>query len=786
MYALFFIAKNNLKKKKGDAVVLFLLSALAALLFYVSSSILTSTDQVLDQAYEKWHTADYTYITAIKGEEAQKQLEEIFRSREEVTEVEVNDCLQVSDAKYRGAQSKEKKEYPFLLGVIEPRNICKLPELEGNDSKDAILLPFYMKASEGYETGDPFYLTLGLKEYSFTVAGFVQDPMLATPLNVSIYSCYISRDAYEEILTDPSMENCRWKQYKVRLKEGEDSTAFDEEISPYLMKKIPEISGYSSIGLAWEAAKGGDAMLSGISMSIILVFSILLILIAVIIIWFSIHNFMEMNLKNIGILQACGYTIRQLKRVSVLEMGMLSASGIFLGILFGIFGNRFIGSFQGIMIGISWNQGINPLMAVMAALATFGVMTAVSALASMGYQKVTVLDALRGGIHTHNFRKNYFPFEKSRLPQSMVLAGKQIMGEKRKNASILCIIALLSFATCAAFAIYENFVLHTDNLMKIVGIEGGNVGVTGTGLKSAGEQMEKWAEVEQVLYYDVCDLSIGNGENQMGVPCDIWEEPSLLQNEILLKGRLPEYDNEIVLTTNVAERLKVTVGDVVYVEGSKGKKDYIVSGIDQKINHMGIKSMLNSKGAKRLNGEERVSSLYLCTAQGVGFETIQKKISSHFPDYSTTETQSQIDETMSGIKVGMSLICVVFVLITLFVVSMIILLLVKTRLVKEQKMYGISKALGYTTPQLILQTMMMNMPVLCLGTVIGVIVCLYLMNPVVVACLSFCGIKKCDMVLSPHWMVLTVAGITAWAAVVSVLAAARIRNIQPVKMLTEE
>lgn len=122
--------------------------------------------------------------------------------------------------------------------------------------------------------------------------------------------------------------------------------------------------------------------------------------------------------------------------------------------------------------------------------------------------------------------------------------------------------------------------------------------------------VENTKECEEFLKDNTVDILLLD-INHITLVCDFWKEPEELENEIMLEGRLPKYDNEIVITTSVSERLQAEVGDVVYVEGRGEAKDYIVSGIEQKLNNMGIRAMMNFEGAERLNGQSHVYSLYV-------------------------------------------------------------------------------------------------------------------------------------------------------------------------------
>ncbi|MDE5680681.1 MAG: ABC transporter permease, partial [Lachnospiraceae bacterium] len=402
------------------------------------------------------------------------------------------------------------------------------------------------------------------------------------------------------------------------------------------------------------------------------------------------------------------------------------------------------------------------------------------------YRKITVLDALRGGVHTHNFKKNYFPLHVCRLPQSLALAGKNILGEKRKNLSVLCIVALQALVTIIGFSLYQNFAMSPEKLVILSGTEVGDAYVTGKNLDEAGSRLEDWKEVEKVLYYNNCSVRLYSGDEQITLTCDIHREPQALNNEMLIEGRLPVYDNEIVLTTVVAQRLSVGVGDVVYAEGGGERKDYMISGVDQKFNNAGIKAMMTWEGAERLSGEMGAVVLYVYLKEGVSYADIQEKMAVEFPDLDVSEGAKMIEQGMATIRFAMQLICLIFVAITVVVVVMVELLLVKSKITKERKNYGIHKALGYTTAQLIGHTLLINMPVILTGAVLGIVLGRGVINPLVSTFLSGFGIKKCEMVIAPVWFLVTVAGIVAVAAISCIVSAAGIRRIEPVKMLSED
>lgn len=782
MYPLYFISKHNMKKKKGNIAVILFLIALAVLLLYISISLLTSTGKVVDTIHEKVNGADWLCISP---EENDGKIIKMLEKQGEVEVFEKNECLFFPGARYQKEGEKEDEAIAFLLERIEDeRKIGQIPEeLTKEIEDDSILLPYYLKADHRFQTGDTLLLHLGEMEYVFKVKGFVEDPLFATTMNVTMNKCYISKKCYEKILNEsPAAQNPQYMYHKVRLKQDKDSVAFDE-IMTARFNEDPLKMGL--VAVSWDAMRGGDMMLSGIVMGIVLVFSLLLVLIALIIVQFSIRQFVEENMKNIGILQASGYTGRQLKWAGVLEMLQVTLFGAFIGLAAGGVLTVPIGNIQSSIIGLSWNQPFDWSAAALAALVVFGMVFLVALSASRPYGKISVLQALRGGFATHSFRKNPLPLERAHFSITTALGLKSILYAKGKSIAVLIIVAVMGFTMSISLGMLQNFALDTTTLLKLAGIEMGIANASGTDLEGIGEDLKKYPEIKDILYHTNLNVTITNGDKETSQTCDIWSEPDKLENEMIVEGRLPRYENEIVLTTVISKRVDAGVGDVVYVKGEGERKEYIVCGIDQKINNTGLKAMMNFDGADRMNGKVEPSELYVYTKEDYTYQDIEKYLNA-YQDVEFFDSQKSGEAILTPVSSGIEMLCMVFGSITVFVIVMVVVLLVKTKLLRERRTYGIYKALGFTTGQLIRSTMMSDIPIIVVGALIGTTASHLLAESIVALCLSFCGIKQGNMYMNPLFDVAAVLGITVVAVLAEGIASLRIRKVEPVQMITED
>ena len=206
----------------------------------------------------------------------------------------------------------------------------------------------------------------------------------------------------------------------------------------------------------------------------------------------------------------------------------------------------------------------------------------------------------------------------------------------------------------------------------------------------------------------------------------------------------------------------------------------------QIINNNGWKMILNYDGAGRLNGNVNTINIYIYANEGYDFEDINEAMVKNYPGITVVESAKVAESSLSVIAMSMTMICALFVVITVVVVFLVVFLLIRTKVLSDRKNNGIYKAIGYTTGNLMVQTIMSNLPVIFVGAVAGAVASIFTAGPLSCACLSFCGIEKCSVSISPIYLVGTVIGITLVAFLVAMAVSAKIRKVEPVKMLIAE
>ena len=141
----------------------------------------------------------------------------------------------------------------------------------------------------------------------------------------------------------------------------------------------------------------------------------------------------------------------------------------------------------------------------------------------------------------------------------------------------------------------------------------------------------------------------------------------------------------------------------------------------------------------------------------------------------------------SSVYVSLMTIIVAAVLVlSVIITTLVLYLLVRTMLNNKKREYGILKALGFTTRQLIFQTAASLMPAVILSTIIGLTICSFIINPLTAVFLSSIGIVKCTFSIPAAMIAAAGVVLILFTFSVTCLLSARIKRISPRALLAGE
>ena len=797
MYKMFFIARNNMKKQKGDMITFFALTLFAAFLIFDAACAILGVGNVLQSRFEATNSPHMILLTGDSGEElecAKKAMTENLR----VADFEATPAL-YTNFRYRNAKDADWDEFEFL---IESADVEK--RLMVHDPADTALtgwemsIPLYLQGK--FAVGDTMQLGLGGDVYDFRVAGYMEDPYFCSSMNITVYYVYMAREALDTLMAEhPELAKDQRLICKAMMSadEGSDYSTVDLEkditdrykelIAPY-GETNPERDYLNYLSVDWANMKGGSSFLPMIMCALVMLFAVIILVVAMIIITFSIRNFIHRSMKDTGALEASGYTVKELRGALTLQITLASLAGSLTGVLLGIATFGVFGQVVSGVLGLSWNQPVNGLAAAATVVVLTGIMILDARWVSRAFKKFTVLDALRGGINTHNYRKNHFRLDKTGLPVPATLSLKDTLGNPGRNIVLAVVACVLTIAMLMGFGMYDNFGKNPNKMVELLGFEAGEIQVDGD--RALGDELRRMEGIQNVLgQYGFEPTYSFNGKETTRRMYAV-DDMENTTNTILIEGRMPKHDNEVMVTAALADDLGASIGDVITVSFGTRSAEYLLTGTHQRMENMGRTGYMTFAGAEKIVPNLNTVSYTVTGKAGMTYEQLKQKVdemgAGKGVTYRTLDIWKTTESTIGTMADAMKALCIGITIITILVVVFVEALIVRAKIIREWRGMGINKALGMTSTGLIAQIMLSNIPAIAVGVLAGALLAPAICAKVTIAILSLFGIVKLSFSIAAGYSVFTCAAILIIALATAGLLGLRVRKINPVEMITEE
>ena len=795
VYRYFFIAKNNIKKQKNDMITFFLMTLITSFLIFISLSFMVDIGGVIDRVHENIHGADIMFFTS-SDDIIKFKTEEACKGNRYVTEYEATPALNFGSAKYGHRNDKSLVEYSFyFISYDQEMDIHRIStdtsHLKGND----IVLP--IRTSTNFGIGDTMRIRIGDYDYDFNVVGYAEDSIFCSPMNMGSFLVYISDDMYNDILFENAQTVFRSNIHKVRLSKDVFRKKLDpNDISDSIFNEIndwvneyrishPDYRGEIYNSVPYSMLHTSAMILPLMFIAILFVFALIIFIIAMVIIHFSVKNFIMTNMKNTAIMEASGYTVKELVCTLLVQLVSVAFTGSLVGILLGILSIGKISIVILMTLGLPWNQPVNFNVALLSLAALCVLVGALTLLIGRDYSRTSVLDALRGGINTHNFKKNFFPFEKSSFPVWVTLSLKETFGRFSSQAGIVLIIMLLTASVLLGLGMADTFT-DDDAVVSMAGVDYADVSVSGDiSMASALDGMTcvsyEYGEDWQAFNYTSLKV-----RKEWTCTTRCFTDTSRIKGIAMVEGRMPIHPNEMMFATNAALKMKVGVGDAVTIRNGSREESYIVTGLCQVINNMGYMAYMTVEGEEQVTSTPDDLSYNIFLKKGYDMKDFKKEFGEMYPDVDVSDFKEQVQGVIGVVKLGIKVVAIVIAFITALIVAFVESLIIRTQITRTWRNLGVSKALGYTSSQLIVQTMFSNLPAVLIGMIPGVIFASMFGENIMTVMFSIFGFRHSDFFIRLPSYVLAVILVAGIAMLTSASVGRRIKKLEPVKMITEE
>ena len=772
------LAKSNLRKNKGLSICISLLILISSLFICVSCLLINDYQKSALNTAKNLNTSDVSLYSYGNSDGIDKAyIDSIIPDT--VKEYEYNDILNIQTS------------IKFNAGEVTPniniinssslkRNLSRVEILEEDSSivDNYIYVPYHLHSGGGINIGDTYDIKFPSKTYTFNVRGYI-NPIFAGSYNMNRYEMLVSDEAYDRLLN----ENPDSKAFDLFLNYHDDVN-FNVE-SNKLSNKIFIDKHVETDSEDLDITLQTRTFISSIFFVSFLLTSLIIILIVTLMIWNNISNYVRENIRSLGALKAIGYTSKDIKKSLILQFGLLTFVGLFLGVILGYFFMPFITNMLVAQSGIPYCVKFNLLSTLMTIFFIPMVVLFIVLLSLRKINKLEPIVALRDGLVAHNFKKNHVPLDKSRFSINTSLSFKGMFKNAKQNIISFVTVLFLCFLMVISMAMYQNFSRDPKLSLLTFEIVDGVISIDKSAKNDFVNDLKSDNDITKYEYLTMYTIQ-DNDFNPFAAY--IMEDPNLINNkDNCYKGRYPKYDNEVAISGKYAKDKGYNIGDKVEFGVGDKKFSYLITGFIQSTNYFGRECLFLEAGAKHIIDVDGLDPTYYFDSD-VDASIIIDRYNQKYGDkvLTTLNFEELIKGQMDTFISVANLMVVVISIIVGFIIVLVLYLLMKTLIYNRRYEYGILKAIGFKSRDLIVQNVLSFMPTIVIATLIGTVISYYATNPYIGLMMRSFGIMKCTMVLPMDLLIISVVFIILISLISTILMSLKIKDIEPCDLLIGE
>lgn len=776
------LLKANIKRQKGSFIGVFILIFIITVSLCAVLAVWKNSRTYESEQMERLGYGDIT--SWVNGREKNQNLEKQIEGMNETEKVEIQDVVFVNyhvngfDAGGNGIVAEyNPNRYEYYIYNEHFTEKEKNPSLL--KSGEVYVAPCFTSLYD-VEIGDKVEIEITGENdvYSFTIAGFFEDPFMGSSMT-GMKTMLVSEEDIQKL--EERIEQAGDKAvssigstFHIFMKEGCELSVSEFQVA---MNEQTELNSYAWVTYQKTTMIGFMLILQNIFAGFLLVFVTVLLVVAILVISHSIISSIEQDYADMGILKAVGFTKTDLQFVKTMQYLTAICAGIIVGVPISVpivkLVNRITVSATGLMIPTNLPVGLCAvvLLAVMLLLVavTFG------KTAKIG--KISPVRAIRGGAEDVYFKSRLVtPIGKSGL--NLHLALRQLVAGKKQYISACLVTVLLVFFLSIVGKIGAWMGEDGEGLMESFGACPYDIGI------KCSEELEQETRKMVSDYAGVKDFYEFKIEravlNNMDYMMNIISKPEYYY---ILEGRTCLYDNEMVITEFLAKEQNIKIGDTVTVTLGEESEEFLVTGVNQCANDMGANFSVSMDGYMRFAGAQAAEDYTYYILEN---PDKQKELSELLVE-KYGEKVTLDENTWSGLEsivMAMDAVGILMYVITVIFILVVIVMTGSKILYREQKDLGIYKSLGFESGRLRLMFALRFGIVAVVGSVVGSVLNVWFADGLVEVMLKNCGISKFEAPLS------MVATLTPAVAVVTLfmlfayVAARKIKKIEPGKLIT--
>ena len=765
------LALHQWRRNKGSFLGFGAIILIAACMLGSALTLLCTVGPRYTALADELHTADVDIV--VPRTAATADVRDVIDRTTGVAAVEPHDVL-LMDAQIHDFRGTDFAIRTMITDVDAPRTLNQTRVLATAAGSGDLTIAQYTAQFGQFAPGERIELRIGGHDESFRIAGVVEEMEFG---NAGSQILAFSAPAARFARLERAYPQARMTEYAVSVSAGADPRAVRSRLERALAQ------AGTPVAIDASSVRATRMMVSRLIILILVVFAVLVTVVILALCTFHIRNIVETDRTDMGVLKALGYTGQMISHAMMAPYLLVCVGATVIGLALSTLATPAIGSLIALQAGFTFHAQADARAWLITIAALAGVTLLFAWIGVRSLRALQPIEAIRG-ISARSQRHTVRPL--NRMPGNVrtAISLQQAAASPSRNLLVGCMAFLMTLIVSFAAVLTYNATVTPGNLYNTLSTETPQVVATPSQRETteAMQRIRAIPGVQNVIAYTTARVGIDGTQ----MPAFVSDDFDATRNDIRYEGNHPATAHEIAMGSALADAHPI--GSKVTVSHGGTALSYTVVGYIQSVNDGGTVCELTNAGYTRLDPDFAHSphTLYVY-CDGADTARVIRAIESTCADLVTHTTDMEHMRETSQQMYGsiMSAVSLAMLILAIGLTGLVLMMVVRSTIVRERRRFGILKALGYTSGQLMRQIAAALMPATAAGAVLGALVAGMAARPVTDALFATVGVMRSQF---DHPALLPIAAALALTAVQGALAlgfTTPIRTISPYQLITE-
>ncbi|WP_019778997.1 ABC transporter permease, partial [Streptococcus sobrinus] len=521
-----FLAFQNLRKQKRHYFSFALMLFLTAVIVNLSLVLSFQTSKAYDQNFNRLKTAQLNVLISQK-QDSKDLLKEIDKIQG-VTLVERHQGI-FTKAKVHHFAGTDFEMTTVFYDSSQKRNLNRFELSKSSKvASQSVYIPNYISKLGGFPLGSKIRYTIGKKDYTYSVAGTVEEMQYGN-YGTNVIGIYLPHNAYQSLFKEEEAHSVA--EYSLKVSSSSDLSVVKKKLTSLLSDK-----GIAAVLIKdSKTVKQARTMMSTLLIAIFIAVAGIVFIISLFLSAFRIQNHLKSEVVNMGVLKAMGYTSAKIIFSEVLPYLLVAMIATVTGVLTSYLVLPFLASFLAVQSGFSFQPTFDSYALCLIVVFVTGVAGGLTYLCARKIHRFNPIDAVRRTDSTRRF-SNHFSLANSKLGISGALILKQVFASFWQNMLLFVLTVGLMMLLAFSGTLLYNTAGKPDNFLRTLSEEFPSAIFTvdkPQELQNIKKELKSDSRVKQVLDYSTQSVNGPDG----GLTAFVTPDFSKLTNDIIYKGR---------------------------------------------------------------------------------------------------------------------------------------------------------------------------------------------------------------------------------------------------------